>query len=84
MRATDLPDPLLTPYDDAQVRFARTAALRWLQDKRPFDPAHQALGVLPPETRVDAFYASVEDLVVPRLTQLGLDGAAAWESRYRA
>jgi hypothetical protein len=58
-------------------------AMQWLQQKRPFDPAYAALGVLHPEARVEAFYFAVERFVVPRLTRVGLDGAAAWERRYR-
>jgi hypothetical protein len=57
--------------------------LRWLEAGRPFDPACAALGVLPPEARVEAFYAAVERLVIPRLTALGLDGERAWRDRYR-
>jgi hypothetical protein len=58
-------------------------ALRRLENNEPFDPAYAALGVLAPETRVEAFYAAVEEMVVPRLTRLGLDGARAWAERYR-
>jgi hypothetical protein len=58
-------------------------ALQWLEANRPFDRAWAALGVLPPETRVEAFYAAVERLVIPRLLALGLDGAGAWRDRYR-
>jgi hypothetical protein len=58
-------------------------ALRWLEASRPFDPAHAALGVLPPEARVAAFYAAIDDLVLPRLEALGLDGRGAWHARYR-
>jgi hypothetical protein len=58
-------------------------ALRRLESGEPFDPAHAALGVLCPEARIDAFYLAVEKLVVPRLTRVGLDGAHAWEHRYR-
>lgn len=58
-------------------------AMRWLEKKRPFDPACGALGVLDPEVRVETFYAAVERLVVPRLTRLGLDGPRAWTDRYR-
>ena len=58
-------------------------ALRRLEAGEPFDPAFAALGVLAPDARVDAFYAAVEHLVVPRLTALGLDGARAWSERYR-
>jgi len=58
-------------------------ALRRLERGEPFDPAHAALGVLAPETRVESFYASVEEMVLPRLTRLGLDAAKAWAERYR-
>jgi hypothetical protein len=58
-------------------------ALQRLEAGTPFDPAYAALGVLAPETRVDAFYAAVERLVIPRLAALGLDGARAWRDRYR-
>jgi hypothetical protein len=57
-------------------------ALRRLHAGERFDPALGALGVLSPEARVEAFYTAVERLVVPRLTRLGLDGAAAWNDRY--
>jgi hypothetical protein len=57
-------------------------ALRWLDARRPFDPAHAALGVLAPEARVEAFYRAVEETVLPRLGLLGLDGATAWKHRY--
>lgn len=58
-------------------------ALRWLEEGRPFDPAYAALGVLHPEVRVEVFYDTVERLVIPRLARLGLDGARAWNERYR-
>ncbi len=58
-------------------------AMQWLQANRPFEPAYAELGVLHPEARVEAFYAAVERLVLPRLTRLGLDGARAWRDRYR-
>ena len=57
-------------------------ALRRLQANVGFDPQYAELGVLAPESRVDAFYAAVERLVIPRLTRLGLDGARAWRDRY--
>jgi hypothetical protein len=57
-------------------------ALRRLEAGIPFEPAYADLGVLAPEARVDAFYAAVERLVIPRLTRLGLDGARAWRDRY--
>jgi hypothetical protein len=37
---------------------------------------------LAPEARVEAFYDAVENLVLPRLTRLGLDGAVAWRDSY--
>jgi hypothetical protein len=58
-------------------------ALQRLQAGIAFDPAYADLGVLEPEARVDAFYAAIERLVIPRLTRLGLDGARAWRDRYR-
>ena len=59
-------------------------AMLWLKEGRPFDPAYAELGVLHPEQRVEAFYFAVERFVVPRLTRVGLDGARAWELRYKA
>jgi hypothetical protein len=58
-------------------------AMLWLREKKGFDPAYAALGVLHPESRVEAFYFAVERFVVPRLTRLGLDGDLAWKNRYR-
>lgn len=58
-------------------------AMGWLEKGRPFAPAYAALGVLHPEARIEAFYAAVETLVLPRLTYLGIDGALAWKNRYR-
>jgi hypothetical protein len=58
-------------------------AMQWLESGRLFDPAYAALGVLDPRERVDTFYFAVERLVVPRLTRVGLDGALAWQNRYR-
>jgi hypothetical protein len=57
-------------------------AMLWLQRRKPFDPAYAALGVLHPESRVEAFYFAVERFIVPRLTRLGLDGDLAWRTRY--
>lgn len=59
-------------------------ALQRLEANVPFEPAYAALGVLAPESRVEAFYAAVERLVLPRLSQLGLDGERAWRERYTA
>jgi hypothetical protein len=67
----------------ALERTVALPALRRLDAGEPFDPAHAALGVLAPESRVDAFYQAVERLVIPRLGRLGLDGEAAWRDRYR-
>jgi hypothetical protein len=58
-------------------------ALRWLERGRPFAAALGRLGVLSPEVRVESFYQAVERLVIPRLTRLGVDGALAWNRRYR-
>jgi hypothetical protein len=54
-----------------------------LASGKPFDPAWGALGVIPPEARVDAFYRAVENRVLPQLTARGLDGQRAWAIRYR-
>lgn len=59
-------------------------ALRLLAAGAPFDPAYAALGVLAPEARVEAFYAAIEQRVVPRLDALGLDGKRAWAGRHRS
>jgi hypothetical protein len=58
-------------------------SLRRLERGEPFDPALPGLGVLDPEVRVAAFYGALERRVLPRLDRLGLDGARAWEQRYR-
>jgi len=63
-------------------RHVAVPALRWLESGRPFDGAYAALGVIDPRERVETFYFAVERLIVPRLTRLGLDGAAAWRDRY--
>jgi hypothetical protein len=88
--------PLLTPplreHAEREVAMGLAAceqqiavpAMQWLQHRRPFDPAYSALGVLNPETRVEAFYQSVERLVLPRLTRFGVDGVLAWKHRYRS
>ncbi len=88
--------PLLAPARrDALQREATSAlaaseqqiaapVLRRLEAGEPFDPAYAELGVLAPETRVEAFYAAIEQLVVPHLDRIGLDGGRAWADRYRA
>jgi hypothetical protein len=58
-------------------------ALQRLVKDAPFDAAWAALGVLPPEARVEAFYGAVEKRVVPELDARGLDGTRAWNTRYR-
>jgi hypothetical protein len=58
-------------------------SLRLLEAGAPFDPAWAALGVIEPARRVEAFYAAVEQVVVPRLDRLGVDGGRAWADRYR-
>lgn len=59
-------------------------ALRFLERGDHFDPVWAALGVIDPERRVEAFYAAVEQLVIPRLDRIGLDGARAFADRYRS
>ena len=59
-------------------------ALRFLERNEPFDRAWCALGVIHPERRVEAFYSAVEQLVLPRLTELGIDAARAWADRYKS
>lgn len=59
-------------------------ALQRLEQGEPFNPEWAALGVVPPEQRVEAFYDAVEGQVVPRLARLGIDGQQAWSTRYRA
>jgi hypothetical protein len=58
-------------------------ALRFLESGKVFDPAWAALGVVPPERRVEAFYAVVEQVVIPRLERMGIAAASAWAERYR-
>ncbi|HEY1690936.1 MAG TPA: hypothetical protein VGG39_02170 [Polyangiaceae bacterium] len=55
----------------ASERTIAVPAMRWLEEKRPFDPAWAALGVLAPDARVEAFYRAVERMVLPRLTAIG-------------
>lgn len=58
-------------------------ALRFLERGDAFDPGWAQLGVIQPEKRVEAFYAAVERLVLPRLAELGIDAQSAWANRYR-
>jgi hypothetical protein len=66
------------PFEQQSVR----ASLDRLERGERFDPSLAALGVLPPEVRVDTFYRGLERLVLPRLASLGLDARAAWQRRY--
>ena len=59
-------------------------ALQFLERGEPFDPAWAEQGVIEPSRRVEAFYAAVEQLVIPRLERLGVDGKRAWAERYAA
>jgi len=86
--------PMLDPAGLAALQGEATGALaaceqtialpvlRRLEAGEPFDPACAELGVLAPEARVEAFYAAIEQLVVPHLDRLGLDGTRAWRDRY--
>jgi hypothetical protein len=67
----------------ASERQIAVPALRFLEDGRPFESSWAALGVIPPAQRVEAFYAVVEQVVIPRLSRLGIDGRRAWDQRYR-
>jgi hypothetical protein len=68
----------------AMEQMIAAPALHRLEAAVPFEPAYAALGVLAPESRVEAFYGAVERLVLPRLSRLGLDGERAWRDRYAA
>lgn len=57
-------------------------ALRFLKEGKVFDPVWAELGVIEPSRRVDAFYLAIEELVIPKLLEVGIDGAAAWAQRY--
>jgi hypothetical protein len=59
-------------------------ALAFLARGDAFDPAWAELGVVPPDRRISAFYAAVEQVVIPHLDRAGLDGARAWAERYHA
>jgi hypothetical protein len=59
-------------------------SLRMLEAGTPYDPALDALGVLAPQVRVEAFYDALEKRVLPRLDALGLRASEAWAARYRA
>jgi hypothetical protein len=88
-------DALRGPGDEGRLHAVATRALgliertqivpvlKRLERSAPFDPAWAALGVLPPEARVEAFYGAIERRVVPELDARGLHGTRAWEARYR-
>jgi hypothetical protein len=57
-------------------------ALRRLDAGERFEPLLAELGVIAPEVRVETFYRAVERGVIPRLCQIGIDGAAAWRRRH--
>lgn len=63
---------------------AALPALQHLEAGRSIDPALRALGVLSYEDRVEAFYAGIERVVLPRLGRLGFDAERLWAERYRA
>lgn len=57
--------------------------LRRLERAAPFSAPWAELGVLPPETRVEVFYAAIEQRVRRELERLGIDFGTAWTNRYR-
>jgi hypothetical protein len=59
-------------------------SLKQLDRRAPFDERLEALGVLAPQTCVQAFYEALEQRVLPRFDALGLGGTDAWARRYRA
>jgi hypothetical protein len=58
-------------------------ALRRLEAGEVLAPARVALGILPPEVRVDTFYRTLTRTVSPRLNRLGFDAELAWANRYQ-
>jgi hypothetical protein len=58
-------------------------SLARLQAGETIDPALTRLGVLSPETRVNAFYRTLETRVLSSLDKLGLEGSRGWKERYR-
>ena len=67
----------LGAIEESQMR----PVLERIRRKTPFDPAWEALGVLVPEKRAEAFYGAIEKRVLPGLTKLGLDGNRLWQTR---
>jgi hypothetical protein len=59
-------------------------SLRRLESETSFDAGLEALGVLSPGIRVEAFYRAMEVQVLPALDALGLGGRDVWRSRYTA
>jgi hypothetical protein len=62
---------------------AALPALQALEAGRSVDPALRELGLLSYEDRVEAFYAGIERVVLPRLVRLGFDAQRLWAERYR-
>ncbi|MBK7865077.1 MAG: ferritin-like domain-containing protein [Archangiaceae bacterium] len=67
----------------AMEREQALPSLLSLERGDPFDAVLETLGILSPQTRVDAFYLSVERQIIPRLERLGIDARKLWEKRYR-
>jgi len=63
---------------------AALPALQSLEAGRSVDPALRELGVLSYEDRVEAFYAGIERVALPRLARLGFDAPRLWADRYRS
>jgi hypothetical protein len=66
----------------AMEREQALPSLRALERAEPFDPVLETLGVLSPQTRMDAFYLAVERQILPRLNRQGIDGQYLWATRY--
>jgi hypothetical protein len=67
----------------AYEKSAALPSLRRLEAGETVDAELVALGVIPPELRVETFYGTIERVVLPRLARLGLDARSAWDDRYR-
>ena len=80
-------DPLATAHTAHALAAAEqqiaVPALRFLEAGKSFDPAWAMLGVIAPERRVEAFYAAIEQLVIPRLERIGIAGQQLWDARYK-
>ena len=62
---------------------AAVPSLLRLESGTSFPSALTELGILSPESRVNAFYDSLEKRILPKLDSLALWGTAAWEHRYK-